>query len=220
MKADFWHERWQQNQIGFHQAEINSHLQAYWDGMGLEPEAPVFVPLCGKSRDLLWLRSQGHPVLGVELSPIAVEAFFSENRIEATVERQGAFERWRADGLDILCGDVFDLTADDLHGVAGVYDRASLVALPPAMRTDYAAHLKASLPREAAVLLVTMEYPQAEMDGPPFSVSEAEVRDLYQDAYIVERLFTLDALAENPPLREKGLSALEEKVYRLAIRDA
>ena len=218
MKADFWHERWQQNQIGFHQAEINSHLQAYWGGMELGPEARVFAPLCGKSRDLLWLRSQGHPVLGVELSPIAVGAFFSENRLEATVEPQGAFQRWYVDGLEILCGDFFDLTADALRGVAGVYDRASLVALPPTMRTGYAAHLKAILPPDAAILLVTMEYPQPEMNGPPFSVSEAEVRGLYEDTYTVERLFTLDALAENPPLREKGLSALEEKVYRLAPR--
>lgn len=218
MKADFWHERWQQNQIGFHQAEINSHLQAYWSRMELAPKAGVFVPLCGKSSDLLWLRTQGHPVLGVELSPIAVKAFFSENHIEATSEREGAFERWRADGLEILCGDFFDLTADDLRGIVGVYDRASLVALPPEMRMSYAAHLKTILPRKTAALLVTMEYPQAEMDGPPFSVSEEEVRGLYEDAYAVERLFTLDVLAENPPLRERGLSALEEKVYRLTPR--
>ena len=90
MKAEFWLERWQRNEIGFHQGEINAHLQDYWDRVGLKEGGEVFVPLCGKSNDMLWLRAQGHRVLGVELSPLAVEAFFVENQLKPEVRSIGA----------------------------------------------------------------------------------------------------------------------------------
>jgi thiopurine S-methyltransferase len=218
MNPDFWQERWQRNEIGFHQQEINAHLQDYWPRLGLPAESQVFVPLCGKSRDLLWLRSRGHTVLGVELSPIAARDFFAENKLAPQTWRQGAFHRCEADGLAILCGDFFALGSQDLKDVAGVYDRASLIALPPEMRPRYAAHLATILPQSAAILLVTMEYRQAEMNGPPFSVHEDEVRALYEKHYDVARLFTKDILAENQRFRERGLSTLSEKVYRLVPR--
>lgn len=220
MNPDFWLERWQRNEIGFHQQETNAHLQDYWPRFGLPAGSRVFVPLCGKSRDLLWLRARGHEVLGVEISPLAVRDFFAENGITPQVARDGAFERCTAEGLTILCGDFFDLTPALLVGVAGVYDRASLIALPPELRARYAGHLAAILPRAAETLLVTMEYRQQEMNGPPFAVQEDEVRRLYEPHYAVTTLFTKDILAENPRFRERGLSALREKVYRLTPRAA
>ncbi len=218
MNPDFWLERWQHNEIGFHQQEINTHLQDYWLWLALPVGCRVFVPLCGKSRDLLWLRARGHEVLGVEVSPLAVRDFFAENGLTPQVARDGAFERCTAEGLSILCGNFFDLTPALLAGVAGVYDRASLIALPPEMRVRYAEHLATILPREAETLLVTMEYRQEEMNGPPFSVLEDEVHRLYEFHYTVTTLFTKDILAENPRFRERGLSTLHEKVYRLAPR--
>ncbi len=146
MQADFWHERWEQNQIGFHQPEINSHLQAFWGRMSVPAASQIFVPLCGKSRDMLWLRSQGFMVTGVELSAIAVRDFFAENGLEPSVTQQGAFERWECDGLVILQGDFFHLTAKDVADCAGVFDRASLIALPLEMRVQYAQHFMAILP--------------------------------------------------------------------------
>jgi thiopurine S-methyltransferase len=218
MDRDFWHERWQHNEIGFHQQEINAHLQDHWGQLAVPAGGLVLVPLCGKSRDLLWLRARGHAVLGVEISPIAVRDFFIENVLTPQVTRQGAFERYEADGLVVLCGDFFDLTPELVQAVAGVYDRASLIALPPELRTRYAEHSAAILPAAAGTLLVTMEYPQNEMSGPPFAVREDEVRRLYETRYTVTRLFTKDILAENPRFRERGLHALMEKVYRLAPR--
>jgi thiopurine S-methyltransferase len=216
MDQKFWHERWQRNEIGFHQQEINAHLQEFWAQLAVPAGGQMFVPLCGKSRDLLWLRARGHAVLGVELSPIAVRDFFAENTLTPQITRQGAFERYTADGLTVLCGDFFGLTAQDLQAVAGVYDRASLIAIPPTLRPRYAEQLAAILPAPAKVLLVTMEYPQAEMSGPPFSVSEDEVRRLYEPRYRVTRLFAKNILNENPRFRERGLSALSEQVYLLA----
>lgn len=215
MDIAFWHERWKQNEIGFHQETFNSHLQEFWPSLGLPAAGRVFVPLCGKSRDLLWLRAQGHSVVGVEVSPIAVSDFFQENRLTTTVTRHESFEAWEADGLTILCGDFFALTPDWFTDVQAVFDRASLIALPPDMRPRYAAHLTGLLPPGARILLVTMEYPAGGMQGPPFSVDESEVRTLYAKHFRVTSLLRQDILTENPRFRERGLTALHEHVYRL-----
>jgi thiopurine S-methyltransferase len=218
MQAEFWHERWEQNQIGFHQDAINDHLQAFWEQLPVPAGSRIFVPLCGKSSDMLWLRSQGFDVTGIEISPIAVRDFFRENQLEPRITPQGKFEHWEADGLAILLGDFFDLNAADVADCAGVFDRASLIALPPPMRARYAEHFMAILPPAVQTLLVTMEYPQTEMNGPPFAVEELEVRGFYEEHYTVERLFAADILAENPGFRQRGVTRLDEKVYRLTPR--
>lgn len=215
MQADFWHERWQLGQTGFHQAEINRHLQQFWPQLQAAPGGTVFVPLCGKSADMLWLRAQGHAVIGVELSPLAVRVFFAEHGLQAAVRQQGAFDVHEADGLRLYCGDFFDLCAEDLAGVAAVYDRASLIALPPHMRPAYAGHMRRLARPGTRVLLVAFEYPQHEMDGPPFSVSEAEIRSLYGGDCAIELLHAEDILDHEPRFRERGITRLQEKVYLL-----
>lgn len=216
MKAEFWHERWELNQIGFHQDEFNNHLQAFWNELSVPAGSRIFVPLCGKSRDMLWLRAQGFLITGVELSPIAVSNFFTENDLNVTITQQGKLERWESDGLSILLGDFFNMTAEDVADCTAVFDRASLIALPPEMRLHYAEHFKRILPAHIRSLLVTLEYDQAEMNGPPFSVHEEEVRSYYEGAFTVECLFTASVLDESPGFRQRGLTRLDEKVYRLS----
>ena len=218
MEKDFWVERWQQQQTGFHQAEINQYLQRYWDDISQQANSKVFVPLCGKSLDMLWLKEQGHDVLGVEFSELAVGDFFAENQLEYHRHDRHPFSIWQAPGMELFCGDFFALTAADLSDCKLVYDRAALVALPPLLRRQYVAHLVKILPANAEILLVTMEYPQHEMDGPPFSVSETEVIELFSEHFSVERLEVFDIYAENPRFQERGLSSLVEKVYSLQLR--
>jgi len=215
MNKEFWLERWKKNEIGFHQQEINTHLQEYWGHLNLPAGSPVFVPLCGKSRDMLWLRAQDYQLLGVEISPIAVQDFFAENQLTPRVSTVGLYECWESDLLVILAGDFFDLTPQMMKDVSGVFDRASLVAFPPELRVSYATHLKTILPDEAEILLVTLEYSQNEMQGPPFAVSENEVIELYQTHYQIDCLYQRGVLDENPRFREQGLSCLLEKVYHL-----
>lgn len=215
MDRQFWLERWQQNLIGFHREEVNPHVLSFWPSLGPAPGARVFVPLCGKSRDLIWLAAQGHRVLGVELSPIAVRDFFAEHALAPVVDRVGEFERWSAGEIVLLCGDYFHLAAEHLSDVAAVYDRAALVALPAAMRARYASHLLGLLPAAAPMLLVTLEYRQAEMAGPPFSVDEAEVQTLFGGRYEIDRLLDEDILAAEARMRERGLTSLREKVFRM-----
>jgi thiopurine S-methyltransferase len=164
---------------------------------------------------MLWLLEQGHRVLGVEISPLAVAAFFQENRLEATVTQKGAFTSWAFAEIEILCGDFFELRAQDLAGVGAVYDRASLIALPPPMRQRYASHLAGLLAPATRCLLVTLEYPQAEMPGPPFSVEESEVRELYGRDFNLCLLREKDVLAEEPRFQARGIRRLHERAYRL-----
>lgn len=215
MDKAFWLERWRQNQIGFHSDEVNPYLQRYWSALDVAAPARVFVPLCGKSNDMLWLLAQGHEVIGVELSPLAVEAFFKENGLVAATRRQGQFSVSETDGLRIYCGDFFDLAASDLAGVAAVYDRASLVALPPAMRHAYAAQMRRLLSAGSKTLLVAFDYPQQEMPGPPFSVQSPEVRGLYGAWCDVRLLCVEDILDREPRFRERGVSRMQEQVYAL-----
>ena len=218
MQASFWHERWERSEIGFHKLEINAHLEQFWNRLDLGAGQRVFVPLCGKSLDMLWLAGEGHPVLGVEISPLAVESFFEENQLNPRRFREGAYEVWEADEIRILQGDFFDLEPHQVADCAGVYDRASLIALPPAMRSGYTRHLGAILPPGIQILLVTVEYDQAKRSGPPFSVGEVEVRSLYEPAGEVDLLYTHDALAPDSAWRQQGLTWLEEKVYRVVLR--
>lgn len=215
MEHAFWLERWQRNEIGFHQNDINPHLQAFWSRLGVKPGETILVPLCGKSRDLLWLAAQGYRVLGVEISAIAVEAFFAENGLRAERARTGSFECWQHDEVSLLCGDFFALTPALLREVKGVYDRASLIALPPPQREHYAQHLAQLLAPGTRILLITMEYPQQQMQGPPFCVLEEEVRRLYDAAFEVRQIHTENILDRNPRFRERGLTELWERVYRL-----
>lgn len=212
MKHEFWLERWEQNQIGFHQSQINRYLTDHWAELGLAAGARVFVPLCGKSLDLLWLRGQGHSVLGIELSRKAVEAFFSDNKLHPVVSNEGRFIRYREEGLCILVGDFFALTPEDLGDIQAVYDRAALIALPPEMRMAYARQMAALLPSGAQMLLVTMEYPPGTLQGPPFSVSSGELRSLYSADFTLELKTGLEEAAG------PGGSQVTEQVHILVRR--
>jgi thiopurine S-methyltransferase len=217
MNPDYWHQRWLKGETGWHQDAINPHLQEYWPPPSLAPGARVLIPLCGKSLDMLWLAGEGYRVLGVEISPLGVETFFTENGLTPAISEDPPFRRYRVDELEILRGDFFHLRPDQVAGVSAVFDRASLIALPPAMRPAYALHLQDLLPA-ARILLVTLDYDQAEMAGPPFAVSEAEVRALYEERFVVREIAALDIWAETPRYRERGLSRIMERVFGLHPR--
>jgi thiopurine S-methyltransferase len=216
---DFWKQRWQEGQIGFHQVEVNPRLVEYWPTLGLPSGGTVLVPLCGKSLDMWWLHERGHPVTGVELSPIAVRDFFAAAQVEPAMSRTDRFEISEAKGVRILQGDVFLLRAEDLRNVAAVYDRAALIALPPNVRLAYARALAEKLPQRVRMLLICLESDKAGLGGPPFSVDEKEVRDLYEPAFRVEVVHR-SAFEEAPPhLRARGHDKIADVVYTIA-RDA
>ncbi len=187
MEQAFWHGRWENNEIGFHEDGGNPFLKKYIDTLCDNPNPRILVPLCGKTHDIGILLANGCEVIGVELSEIAVQQLFDEMNVTPDVTDAGEFKRYTYDTLTILQGDVFSLTQDMVGGITGVYDRAALVALPENMREDYA-KLICQIAADATQLVVTFEYHQPDMDGPPFSVTQEMVRALYKHQYMISPL--------------------------------
>jgi thiopurine S-methyltransferase len=215
VKADFWHERWEKGEIGFHQQDFNRHMQQFTARLKIAPGAHILVPLCGKSLDMLWLADQGYRVSGIEISERAVRDFFAENRLAHEIGREPGVISYRGEHISILCMDFFTLENTHLPHIDAVFDRASVVALPPEMQPAYAGHMARLLDPGTRSLVVTMDYPQEEMRGPPFSVTFDDVRRLFGSQFVIERLHSEDCLAREPRFRKKGLTRLEEHVYLL-----
>lgn len=191
-------------------------LLQHWSQVAPAAGSRVFVPLSGKSLDMAWLAAQGYRVLGVELSPLAVEQFFTEHGLTPQMRESRYGRHYCAGEIELICGDVFALDAAALADCAAVYDRAALIALPPPMRQRYVREVYTHLPAGCGGLLITLEYPQHEKNGPPFSVPEAEVRELYGSDWNIETLERRDILAEQPGFVAEGVSVLQTVVYRLS----
>jgi thiopurine S-methyltransferase len=219
LDSGFWHERWEKNQLGFHNTQTNALLAEHWPDLAVDDDSRVFIPLCGKSLDMHWLRARGHSILGVELSPIALRDFFSEADLEPTQESAGALERWTSPGFDLYCGDLFDLNETHLRSVRACYDRGSLVALPPDIRKRYAEHLIRILPPRVTILMISLEYDQSRMNGPPHSVPPSEVEALFGADFEVETLLQGDWREASPMFRARGLDVRRDIVLRLDRRD-
>lgn len=215
MDTNFWLERWREGRTGFHRDAPMPLLVEHWPALALAPGSRVLVPLCGKTLDMPWLAARGYRVLGVELSPLAVREFLDTHGLEARVHETAEGVHHVAGDIEIIQGDVFALADATLASCAGIYDRAAVIALPPAMRARYAREVYARLPAGCRGLMITLDYPQAEMDGPPFSVDAANVAALLADRWRIETLERRDILAAQPRFQESGVSALYTSVFAL-----
>jgi thiopurine S-methyltransferase len=215
LEPEFWHERWRAGQIGFHQSAVDRYLNRYWPDLGLASSCRVFVPLCGKSLDLLWLLERGHDVTGVELSAVALESFCMEHGIPAKRRIVDGFDVYESVNLQLYRGDFFALTPELLGPAAAVYDRAALISWRPELRAAYVDHATALTSPGTQTLLVTLEYAQAQMKGPPFSVVADDVERLYSRNHAIHELSRQDILASEPRFRARGVTALDEVCYRL-----
>ncbi len=210
-----WLDRWEENRIGFHETAVNQHLTTYISQFDLPAAASVFLPLCGKTQDIVWLAQQGYEVTGIELSQIAIEAFFAENSLEFERFDTDRFSIYKSANISLLQGDFFDLKSQDLTACQLVYDRAALIAMELPDRPRYFEHMLSIIPALSNMLLVTLEYDQAEMLGPPFSVPTGEVYQYYADAFSINLLARNDVIDARPRWRKVGLTALSESVFRL-----
>ena len=217
MEIDFWHDKWEKNLIGFHLPETNPHLIKYYSHLNLTKGDRIFVPLCGKSNDIIWLIKQGLYVTAIELSPLAVKQFFDDNQLQPEIIKQNDFQIWQTEKIRIFVGDFFKLRADDLKNIDAIYDRASLIALPLQLRQNYRQHLQLILP-SIKILLITLEYDQSLMQGPPFAVNDDEIDQLYGNEYQIKTLMKEDVLSKEPHFKKKGVDYMNESVYQLTPR--
>jgi len=221
MEPDYWRERWREGRIGFHRGEANPLLIA--NRATFDECTRVLVPLCGKSLDMLWLSRQGMHVLGVDVSAIAIESFLAENQLHARTRSTAEgthYDVTNAPGgeIEIINGDVFELDPAVIARCDAFYDRASIIAMPAAMRGRMADTVYMQLPAGSAGLLIALDYPENEMQGPPFSVDEAELRRLFDQQWNIEQMERRDILASQPSFQEQGVTALHTSVYALTRR--
>ncbi|MCY7295777.1 thiopurine S-methyltransferase [Alteromonas sp. a30] len=184
MQADFWHQKWESNDIAFHEREVNPLLVANIDKLKLPEAARIFLPLCGKTLDIAWLISKGYTVIGAELSELAIQQLFDSLNVSPKVQDIGELKLYQASQLNVFVGDIFNITQEQIGQIDAIYDRAALVALPSEMREQYCKHL-VQISKRAPQLVICFEYDQSVMSGPPFSIDEKEVRAHYEQYYTV-----------------------------------
>jgi thiopurine S-methyltransferase len=224
MEAGYWLQRWREGRTGWHHTDVMPLLRQHWDTLGVAHGTRVLVPLCGKSLDMLWLAQQGLHVLGVEIAPLAIETFLAENPLHADKTDAADGTHYRiidgpADGaIEIINGDVFGVAPGQIEGCGAFYDRAASIAFPAPMRDRLAREVYAKLPAGARGLLITLDYPAGEKEGPPFSVDEAEVHRLFDPHWDIRQLERRDILASQPSFSENGVTALHTAVYALTRR--
>ncbi|WP_083232684.1 thiopurine S-methyltransferase [Endozoicomonas atrinae] len=208
-----WRSHWENNNIGFHLDQTNPMLVKHWPKIRAVPKDMVFVPLCGKSLDMIELHRQGHFVLGSELSEIAVEAFFTEQNLNHSKHEAGEHEYWSSERMAIIQGDFFTLAEESIPA-RFVYDRAALVALPPDMQEAYVEHLLRIAPDIEQILLVTVEYDDVAAAAPPFSIPPDRVKALYGEYFEIDLIETRDT-KPSPRKQAQGLKVITEHVFKL-----
>lgn len=202
MKQEFWQEKWQANEIGFHQDAPHPLLKKHFSALALQRGARVFVPLCGKSSDMICLQEQGYGVVGLELSEIAVQSFFSENNLEVNISEVEGYKRFQSENIEVLCGDFFSVRCELLGDIAAVFDRAALIALPPEMRVQYAEKMQQLMEPGTDMLMIALEYEQGIINPPPFAVVQDEVMTLYSSWCEIELLEKASAIVKGKPCHE------------------
>lgn len=212
MESEFWHSRWENNEIGFHMNETHPLLAKHFERLlqtNNNDSATIFVPLCGKTLDILWFLNKGHEVVAVELSELAISQLFADLRVTPSITQIADFKVFHGPQLKIFVGDIFSLKPEHVGKVSYIYDRAALVALPEHMRPNYCQQL-IQLSNKATQLLISFDYDQQQMPGPPFSVTETAIRSYYQSAYSLELLES-----QNVEGKLKGKCEALEQVWLL-----
>jgi thiopurine S-methyltransferase len=211
---NFWHQRWQNQQIGFHLQSVNPLLAGHFRALALQAGQRIFIPLCGKTLDIHWLLAQGIHVVGAELNQLAVDTLFAELGLTPTITQSGALRHYHAVDqhavtIDIFQGDFFALDQALLGQVDAIYDRAALIALPAELRVIYSKHL-IDITNSAPQLLISFHYDQSLLAGPPFNVSADEISAHYAEHYSISLLAD-----ERLPTGLKGQYPAEEKLWLL-----
>ncbi len=210
-----WLKFWENNETNWHGDRITQELVEYFELFELETRDKVFVPLCGKSLDMIYIMNQGFSVVGVEISEIGVRQFFSENNLTYKITKVDDFDLYSSENLEIYCGDFFSLTSKHLNNVKAVLDSKSLIALEPDLRQKYAKHLNDIISLGVRILLVTLNYPQHQMSGPPFSVDESEVESLFSMAFESRKLKSFNDIENGSKLVRAGVDFINNAAYCL-----
>lgn len=213
-----WHSYWTRKKPGFHEAKVNQYLHQYLPLFDLKSQDSIFLPLCGKAYDIHWLAQQGFNVVGVEISAVAIKSFLEEFRLDYEVSAEEHFVVYRAHNITLYQGDFMHMEAGQLAHCKLVYDRASIVAIESFNRESYASQLLKIIPAGIPMLMVTLQYDQHIMSGPPYSVAVAEIKSYFEPSYRVTHLITNEQIDEREKWRQMGLNSFKETALSLLSR--
>jgi thiopurine S-methyltransferase len=148
--------------------------------------------------------------VGVELSDIAVAGFFADHDLEFERESSGTLDRYTAKDYPITVyrGDYFSFQSPTFDAL---YDRGALVALPQDLRPRYVEHTRQLLRSDAMRLVITLEYDQQVVNGPPFSVLAGELAGYWDDLVRVGEKSDINNCP--PKFRKAGLTDILEVVW-------
>lgn len=209
--AQFWIKAWTEGRTAFHKSDFHDRMVEFFPKLDPKPGQKVLVPLCGKTKDLIWLSQLQLQVHGVELHEPAAKAFFEENKLAPEVSNTADYAEYRSGGIRISCGDFFKLPRTETYDL--IYDRASLVALPKSLRKNYAEVITSALKKGGKYLLITYQYDESQMTPPPFSVPQKEVEELYEDNFKIQ--LVQDSRPNQEGARLAILESLRQQVYLL-----
>lgn len=187
MTENIWEKAWEENNTRWQQGQYNKHLVTYFHQLPIAKSLEVFVPLCGKSKDLLWLLKNGCKVTGVELCEKPIVEFFSESNLDYKIDRTRGYDIYTGENIKIIKADLFYLDTKFYSSFDFIYDRASLVAIEPAERSSYSNLLTKVLKPGGSILLITFSSDKP-LQGPPYSVSETEVKSLFRKDFEINKL--------------------------------
>jgi thiopurine S-methyltransferase len=212
MSNEFWLNKWETNDITFHEMNTNPDLIKYIGELNINSGSTIFVPFCGKTKDMLWLSENGFNVVGVELSKIACDDFFSEANITPRISQREKFVKYEHGNIKIFCGDLFDLTNLDLPTIHAVYDCKAIIALPPTLRRKYVEHIIECIGGKINFLLITRES-RSSVTPPPYNIDKQEINLLFGSNFNTKQVKQLTMLNIPERLVKKGYSDITECAY-------
>ena len=211
MEKQFWIKKWIKNEIGFHQEHFNPRLTQFWNQL-TSNSGQVFVPLCGKSKDMVYLKNLGHRILGVEWSKKAIKEFEAEHKLCFETTDIDGFTVFADESYTFYCGDFFQLPASLMKNIKYVYDRAAMIALPTSLRSSYGQWICQNL-SHAKIMLLAIEFDNLNI-GPPFSLSKNEIDQTFTKNFKIENILD-EKLDINSAVHKGHISYLIERVYFL-----
>ncbi|XP_007487958.1 thiopurine S-methyltransferase isoform X2 [Monodelphis domestica] len=192
LSLEDWLQKWEVHEIGFHKEDGHKLLRKYMNTFlngrnGLR----VFFPLCGKAVEMKWFADLGHSVVGVEISELAIREFFTEQNLSYSEESiagisGGKVFKSSSGNITLYCCNIFDLPS-------------------------YVKLMLSLLEKVFHYLLAIISYDTTKHSGPPFYVSDSEIKSLFGSTCNIQFLEKVDALEER--LKERGFEYFFEILY-------
>lgn len=232
LTLSYWTNRWVNNDIGWNETDGNKLMWKYFPDV-LKTKLPekkpeelrVFVPLCGKAKDMYLLYQMGFTVVGIEISKEAIDDFFTENGVEEK-EMNQPFRSSKDGRLILGQGDLFTFSGDKSQPIQlpfekfdVMWDRGSFVALNAKDRTAYASMMMSLMADDGLYLLCSLVYDISEYGGPPLTATTEDLMQFYGERCDIQVLDKDDLFSRQEKWKKRGLSMIDEVLHLITLKN-